>query len=236
MAPGGMIVDEIRSIVIVMQEAMVAKALASLIEQEFGVRMAKNGVNYEGGQISCRRQLIASEIEKPRSTLLVLHSELWNDPAKVNEIDKLAFSGVRCVQISNRAHSTQPDMIIRNKHISGFVDTSDSSESLIEAIVFAGQREPYLSKTRKKFIPENSTYLLSPQERRALSYVCYSVKAAANALGCGEKTVHTYFKRVRKKLNIATTPHLIGWCLSNGVATLPLRAEEFEEDLENADN
>ena len=227
--------DEIRSIIIIMKEIMLGKAIASLLEKEFEDRLLNVAGQYKVGQVSFRQSIVASELEDPGRTLLVLHSELWNDPGQATEIDKLEFSGVRCVQISNRAHSSRPEFIIRHKNVSAFVDTSDPSECLIKAVVMASQGKAYMSKTRVKWMPENATDQLSLQEQRALSYICYSAKEAAEALGVGEKTIHTYFKRVRSKLNIRTTAHLIGWCLSNGIATLPLRLDEFDEDIAHAD-
>ena len=227
---------EIRCIIIVMHEMLLGRAIVSLLEQEIGDRLAGCIEQYPGGQISFQQRLVASEIKDPSRTLLVLHSELWNDPGQATEIDKLEFTGVRCVQISNRSHSSRPEFVIRNKNVSAFVDTIDPPESLVKAVVFASRGQAYISKTRLKNMPDNATAQLSIQEQRALAYVCYSAKEAAEALGVGEKTIHTYFKRVRTKLSIPTTAHLIGWCLSNGVATLPLRVSEFEEDVADVIN
>lgn len=107
-----------------------------------------------------------------------------------------------------------------------YVLKSEAVADLVKAIRAVGNGHQYISASLREGVlfpaPPANRQLLSPREQAVLRLLAQgnSYKKCAEQLGIGVKTVETYQRRLREKLNLDSTAALVKYAVSIGLVTL----------------
>lgn len=110
-----------------------------------------------------------------------------------------------------------------------YVLKSEAVADLVKAIRAVRNGRQYISPSLREGVllrrPPRRRALLSPREQAVLRLLAqgHSYRECAEQLGIGVKTVETYQRRLREKLNLDNTAALVKYAVSIGLVTLDIR-------------
>lgn len=107
-----------------------------------------------------------------------------------------------------------------------YVLKSEAVGDLVKAIRAVRHGHQYISESLRQGVlfpaPRTTRSVLSRREEQVLRLLAQgkSARDCATAMGIGVKTVETYQRRLREKLNLDSTAALVKYAISVGLATL----------------
>lgn len=135
--------------------------------------------------------------------LVVLDARLADGSSPTNNVAQLSEAGVRTLAFSSGENPYLMRLTAKTD-VLGVLRKSESSETILEAVVMAANGEPVMSAEWASAVdsdPDFDRAGLSPQEQRVLTMFADGTKAetVAYSLGITVTTVEDYVKRIRAK-------------------------------------
>ena len=147
------------------------------------------------------------------------------------QIHKKRGSKARIIFLTAITENAAIKYAIRNG-ASGYISPAASFLELVDAVIAVYNKEVYIEEGLRHSYVRNSgkeakgMFALSPREKEVIRHICggKTIKESAQHLNLRESTVQTYYKTIRKKLNLRRTADLIAFSIKNGLYQPGIRA------------
>ena len=159
-------------------------------------------------------------------TLFIIDAELITDPENAPSIESIRQTRTnKIINLSTSARTMAASQLTEGA--SCWVSSQDGIGAIVEAIKRADNHDSFVSPTRIKLSTGRGVTGLTKRELQCCTYCLYDLADVSARLGLNKNSVRTYFERARIKLSLENQQQLIAWAVLNGIAHIPMDAEDI---------